>query len=475
MKKGRTRLQYDVFISHASEDKESFVEPLAKALEEAGLKVWYDRFVLKLGDDIAEKIDQGLANSRYGVVVLSKTFLAKKKWTQAELNALVNRQASGGKKVILPIWHNITPEEVANYSPILAGKVAVRSQDGLGVVVAQILDVCSDDKSTEAISVFQRGTELGLRGKCLEIIRQDNLIEWRKLVAQLTQPIPDRLKEWKKIGGPAGHKGGQDWEQAVIEATQICIPGFVPIFAAIEAGRNDFWQESLGILRRLAILENEMGGGATWALHIGGHMLYVAGTLGMAIAANLKMPHFIDQWMYLRMPEREGAGEQSWFQTYFANHLPEGISFDINEPFRLLMVISKSEHMTGFFASTDCLINNLLLSNLLSSLIELRICSQDQKCLDAIMNKPENHFFDVWPVWFVMESQKFKILTLECFGDSQSVIKFVFPSGLVTPDKFWPLWKRWRQLCLNRWWSSTSRHDLLFRGRWLFLPGEPAD
>ncbi len=70
-------MDYDVFICHASEDKQEFVDPLAKSLEEAGLKVWYDRFVLKLGDDIAEKIDQGLANSRYGVVVLSKTFLAK--------------------------------------------------------------------------------------------------------------------------------------------------------------------------------------------------------------------------------------------------------------------------------------------------------------------------------------------------------------------------------------------------------------
>lgn len=193
-------MDYDVFICHASEDKQEFVDPLAKALEEAGLKVWYDRFVLKLGDDIAEKIDQGLANSRYGVVVLSKTFLAKKKWTKAELNALVNRQASSGKKVILPIWHNITPEEVAEYSPILAGKVAVRSQDGLKFVVAQILDACSDDDSTETISVFQTGTELSLRGKCLEIIRQDNIIEWRKLIAELTQPIPEHLKEWKGLG-----------------------------------------------------------------------------------------------------------------------------------------------------------------------------------------------------------------------------------------------------------------------------------
>jgi len=120
-------MEYDVFISHASEDKESFVEPLAKALVDAGLKVWYDGFEIKLGDDIAEKITQGLLRSQYGVVVLSKVFLEKKKWTATELNALLNRQAVGGKKVILPIWHNITAEELAQYNPLLVGKRAVRS------------------------------------------------------------------------------------------------------------------------------------------------------------------------------------------------------------------------------------------------------------------------------------------------------------------------------------------------------------
>ena len=109
-------MDFDVFISHASEDKD-FVDPLSKDLQKAGLKVWFDAFEIKLGDDIAEKITQGLLRSRYGVVVLSKTFLEKKKWTDAELNALVNRQAMDGKKVILPIWHKITAEELKQYNP----------------------------------------------------------------------------------------------------------------------------------------------------------------------------------------------------------------------------------------------------------------------------------------------------------------------------------------------------------------------
>jgi len=66
---------YDVFISHASEDKDAVVRPLAAALSNGGLKVWYDEFELKIGDSLRRKIDTGLANSRFGVIVLSRSFL----------------------------------------------------------------------------------------------------------------------------------------------------------------------------------------------------------------------------------------------------------------------------------------------------------------------------------------------------------------------------------------------------------------
>ncbi|MBL7152784.1 MAG: toll/interleukin-1 receptor domain-containing protein [Phycisphaerae bacterium] len=36
-------MEYDVFVCHASEDKDS-VEPFAEALRDKGLSVWYDRF-----------------------------------------------------------------------------------------------------------------------------------------------------------------------------------------------------------------------------------------------------------------------------------------------------------------------------------------------------------------------------------------------------------------------------------------------
>jgi TIR domain len=94
-----------VFISHATEDK-PYVEPLAKALEKAGISVWYDRITLEWGDDLRRRIGNGLISCSYGIVVLSKAFLAGKKWTEHELNALFAREELG-KKLILPIWHGI--------------------------------------------------------------------------------------------------------------------------------------------------------------------------------------------------------------------------------------------------------------------------------------------------------------------------------------------------------------------------------
>jgi hypothetical protein len=94
-------MEWDVFISHASEDKESFVRPLAKRLQERGLRVWFDEFTLTVGDSIRRSIDSGLARSRYGIVVISPDFL-QKEWPQKELDGLVAREIDG-VKAILPV------------------------------------------------------------------------------------------------------------------------------------------------------------------------------------------------------------------------------------------------------------------------------------------------------------------------------------------------------------------------------------
>mgnify|MGYP005796310751 FL=1 len=117
--------EYDVFVSHAYEDKESFVDEFVEALQNQGLKVWYDTDKLKWGDSMREKIDRGLAKSRYGVVILSPNYIAEHKyWTKAELNGLFQVETVNGK-TILPIWHNLTKKQVVEYSPIIADRKAM--------------------------------------------------------------------------------------------------------------------------------------------------------------------------------------------------------------------------------------------------------------------------------------------------------------------------------------------------------------
>lgn len=117
--------EYDVFVSHAYEDKESFVDEFVEALRNQGFKVWYDTDKLKWGDSMREKIDRGLAKSRYGVVILSPNYIAEHKyWTKAELNGLFQVETVNGK-TILPIWHNLTKKQVVEYSPIIADRKAM--------------------------------------------------------------------------------------------------------------------------------------------------------------------------------------------------------------------------------------------------------------------------------------------------------------------------------------------------------------
>ena len=138
----RQEQKWDAFICHASEDKNEFGRPLAEGLRREGLKVWYDEFTLKVGDSLRREIDRGLRNSRYGVVVLSPAFFARD-WPQWELDGLVAKEMDG-KKVILPVWHNVTRADVRRYSPPLSDKIAANSSEGISAVVARLLDAIKD-------------------------------------------------------------------------------------------------------------------------------------------------------------------------------------------------------------------------------------------------------------------------------------------------------------------------------------------
>lgn len=133
-----TEYDYDVFISHATEDKDEIARPLAEALSDQNVRVWYDEFELRIGDSLRGKIDRGLAQSRFGIVVLSQAFF-QKNWTQYELDGLVAREMTEGR-MILPLWHRITKEEVISYSPPLADKIALATSNSTITEIAQEIE-----------------------------------------------------------------------------------------------------------------------------------------------------------------------------------------------------------------------------------------------------------------------------------------------------------------------------------------------
>jgi hypothetical protein len=144
----------DVFVSHASEDKDEVARPLAEDLAARGFDVWFDEYTLEIGDSLRRKIDEGLAHSRFGVVILSHAFFSKD-WPQRELDGLVAKEIAGEHRVILPIWHGVGHDEIVEYSPTLADRVGVSTDaetiESIGVRISRVLN-------------RQRGLTLGAAG-----------------------------------------------------------------------------------------------------------------------------------------------------------------------------------------------------------------------------------------------------------------------------------------------------------------------
>ncbi|MFB9315824.1 DUF1883 domain-containing protein [Nocardioides plantarum] len=135
---------WDVFISHASEDKAAVARPLREALKARGVSVWLDEAEMRIGHSLRRKIDEGIRSSRFGIVVLSEPFF-KKGWTNHELDGLVTRTVAG-QQSLLPIWHDLTADQVSSYSPSLADKVAMSTgQYSIDEIADQIADVVNGD------------------------------------------------------------------------------------------------------------------------------------------------------------------------------------------------------------------------------------------------------------------------------------------------------------------------------------------
>jgi hypothetical protein len=111
---------------------------------------------------LRKKIDQGLASSRWGVVILSPHFF-EKHWPEKELNGLATREVDG-QKVILPVWHKVDFDAVRRYSPTLADRIAVSTDKGLPYVIDKLLEAMgAAPRITDYAIVRLGGGSFGIR------------------------------------------------------------------------------------------------------------------------------------------------------------------------------------------------------------------------------------------------------------------------------------------------------------------------
>jgi hypothetical protein len=195
--------EWDAFISHATEDKDAFVRPLAVALNALGARVWYDEFSLNLGDSLSESVDRGLANSRFGIVVISQAFIGKA-WPRRELQGLVARELAG-RSTILPIWHEVTLSEVMEFSPPLADKLAVLTSNGADKIALQILLQIRPDLASgrpyEELQAIASGKAVAALKAELETLRE-RIEEFQcpfckaKLTASVDAPVDQEEQDW---------------------------------------------------------------------------------------------------------------------------------------------------------------------------------------------------------------------------------------------------------------------------------------
>lgn len=141
-----TRIKYDVFITHALEDQQEVVKPLAEKLHEAGLRVWYSGRDMRLGQPLNEVIlNKIIPASRFGVVIMSRYYF-QSEWGRKELNALHAMEGMRSEPIILPIWHNVDESQIKVQLPYLEDRFAIKWEKGLDVIVERIIHEVASSK-----------------------------------------------------------------------------------------------------------------------------------------------------------------------------------------------------------------------------------------------------------------------------------------------------------------------------------------
>jgi len=373
-----------------------------------------------------------------------------------------------GKRVIT---YQLTTESQAK--PTVRKELAKKLEQALRTIASRITVV--------SVRGELSGDKSRLKEECEAVLDDGDSREWQRLVDELWRDIPKRMLEWKPKAEGAWHQDTGILDPMRLEAVEICLPSIVPILVAVEKGRGDLWEMAAGSLRQLALLHDQFGGGVVAAIEIGGHMLYIAGSLGMALATDTKQLDLVNKWMRLPMPAISYLDntEQTWASTNFAHRLWGKYIPGNQEPFADILKICESDYLSTFFLDRDKLLKYLFLANLSQSLFEMGRCIENGECLKSLEAVDKNQFkieLDVWPVWALMNHNDFKSSTWELFGSSKGVLEFVFGGGM-SLEKLWGWWKKWKKICCHNIMRGElgKRVPQMVRPDFLRLPGEPTE
>jgi hypothetical protein len=136
--------EYDVFISYVQSDSLEYVDKLEQALKQKNVEVWRDKSDMIIGQSMTQAIENGLVKSKLAIVVLSPNYLCKY-WTNFELDGIFSKQGLTGEQMILPIWNNVSAEDIAKKRPslanLLAWNVSTDTIENISTSVANLLGI----------------------------------------------------------------------------------------------------------------------------------------------------------------------------------------------------------------------------------------------------------------------------------------------------------------------------------------------
>ncbi len=153
----------NVFVCHASENKELVVRPLVEMLKSSGISYWYDEAEIKWGNSLIDKVNEGLSKSSYVMVVLSEDFL-NKNWPQKELNSAMNIEASSGQTKVLPliVGDKAAREKILGKYPLLNDKkylVWPENRDDVVPSLLRLLELEPKDSGAQSVDEEVEGLD----------------------------------------------------------------------------------------------------------------------------------------------------------------------------------------------------------------------------------------------------------------------------------------------------------------------------